>query len=566
MLLAGEPRAHPKHRSFGAELAGPKCWKSFVMTERSSTLLSPAGIRLSAISLLIGVLALGCTRTADGDNADGQGAGGMPTDVGGGGGSGDGGGRSEDGEDPVTADACEAPTPWPLPDEGHVVGTGSAASCTEGALRDAIASGGYVTFDCGAEPVTIDIGSAIEVKSPTVVDGAERITLDGKGSSQILVVRSNASLSVRNLRFINGKAPATMEVEGIGGAVAGLWRSRVEVIGCTFEDNTASRGGGAVAVWTGSELTVVASRFHRNHSWYGGAIYSLLSPLTVSNSEFVDNSNTKEDGLGDGGAIGTDGASEHPDDGEGGAVEICGSYFEGNHAYGQGGAAYVWVYPPDTVLIDRTTVRSNSVDENVRGNAIAGGMRISNGEITVRASTFDSNHSLKNGGALYLDDCAPTCSVINSTFFGNESGTYGGAIFGNGVLLENVTFVKNRAEGHGGALFGEPFTIHNSLFVDNESGNPWGQARHCSATGIGSQVLQWSGELQNGGGDLCVPEIIEADPKLSALGAHGGPTPTLVPGAGSPAFDAGSQCPADDQRGQPRSSVVCDLGAVEVSP
>lgn len=534
-----------------------------MMSEFPSTLLAPARACLSAVSLSIAVLALGCTRSSDGDHAGSQGAGGLPGS-GGGVGTGDGGGRSDDGADPVTAGACEAPPPWPLPEGEHVVGSGSAASCTEGALRDAIASGGYVTFDCGAEPVTIAIDSAIEVKSPTVVDGAERVTLDGKGSSQILVVGSNASLSVRNLRFVNGKAPATMEAEGIGGAVAGLWRSRVEVIGCTFEDNTASRGGGAVAVWTGSELTVVASRFHRNHSWYGGAIYSLLSPLTVVNSEFVDNSNTKEDGLGDGGAIGTDGASEHPDDGEGGAVEICGSYFEGNHAYGQGGAAYVWVYPPDTVLVDRTTVRSNSVDESVGGNAIGGGMRLSNGEITVRASTFDSNQSVRNGGALYLD-CAPTCSIVNSTFFRNESETYGGAIFGDGVLLENVTFAENRAGGHGGALFGDTFTIRNSIFVDNESGNPWGQARNCSATGVGSQVLQWYGAQQDGGGDLCVPEVIEADPKLSALGAHGGPTPTLVPGAGSAAFDVGSQCPAEDQRGEPRSSAACDLGAVEVS-
>jgi len=330
-----------------------------------------------------------------------------------GGGSAGSGAAGSAGGGAVEAKICEEPTPLPLPATSKVVGTGTPDSCTEAALRTALSGGGHVTFDCGASPLTLALGDVISITAPTVLEGGDMITLDAGGTHRILDVATGASLSVRQLRFINGKAADTMEPEGIGGAIAGEWRSEVEVIGCTFEDNAAARGGGAVSVWTGSRLTVVSSRFERNHSWYGGALYSLLSPLTVIDSDFVDNSNLTENGMGEGGAIGTDGASESPDDAVGGAVEICGCRFTGNQGYGCGGAAYIWVYPPDTVLIDRTVVSGNAVGANTGGGAIGGGMRISNGAITIQQSTFDSNQSLANGGGLYLD-CEPTCDITNS--------------------------------------------------------------------------------------------------------------------------------------------------------
>jgi CSLREA domain-containing protein len=64
----------------------------------------------------------------------------------------------------------------------------------------------------------------------------------------------------------------------------------------------------------------------------------------------------------------------------------------------------------------------------------------------------------------------------------------------------------------------------------------------------------------------------ETDPLLAGLGDAGGPTPAMVPMAGSPAIDIGGACPATDQRGQVRPSdgdadgeARCDAGAVEVT-
>ncbi|MCA9774590.1 MAG: hypothetical protein KC466_19375, partial [Myxococcales bacterium] len=60
-----------------------------------------------------------------------------------------------------------------------------------------------------------------------------------------------------------------------------------------------------------------------------------------------------------------------------------------------------------------------------------------------------------------------------------------------------------------------------------------------------------------------------ADARLGPLGDNGGPTPTHLPGAGSPALGAvpADQCPPTDQRGEPRpqgSAPACDAGAAEV--
>src|SRR5262245_4419216 len=63
-----------------------------------------------------------------------------------------------------------------------VVGTGSAASCTEAALDAALAGGGLVTFNCGPVPVTITITISKTIASNTTIDGGSLITISGGNS------------------------------------------------------------------------------------------------------------------------------------------------------------------------------------------------------------------------------------------------------------------------------------------------------------------------------------------------------------------------------------------------
>lgn len=67
------------------------------------------------------------------------------------------------------ADPC-APTPDAAPEAPfgapNVVGTGTPASCTGDAFVEAVARGGYVTFDCGPAPVTIVLARTAVVQGP----------------------------------------------------------------------------------------------------------------------------------------------------------------------------------------------------------------------------------------------------------------------------------------------------------------------------------------------------------------------------------------------------------------
>lgn len=63
-----------------------------------------------------------------------------------------------------------------------VIGSGTAASCQSqsavNAFSNAVAAGGTITFNCGAQPVTIKVNTSVTDKTVTV-DGQSRITLSG---------------------------------------------------------------------------------------------------------------------------------------------------------------------------------------------------------------------------------------------------------------------------------------------------------------------------------------------------------------------------------------------------
>src|SRR5436305_1450793 len=100
-----------------------------------------------------------------------------------------------------------------------VVGTGTPASCTDAALGTALAGGGNVTFNCGANPVTIVV-SVHDISSITSVDGGGKVTLSGNNANRIFCVRSGGSLSLANITLADSSgSPACGGVSG-GGAVA----------------------------------------------------------------------------------------------------------------------------------------------------------------------------------------------------------------------------------------------------------------------------------------------------------------------------------------------------------
>ena len=474
-----------------------------------------------------------------------------------------------------------------------VVGTGSPASCTEPVLRAAVAAGGMITFNCGADPVTLTLSDDLLISQTTTLDGGGpaqggRITLSGGDQTRVMQTASGVALTVQNLTIAHGKEPGA---DGRGGAIRGGWRSPVTILNSILRDNDGTAGGqeaggGAVFVHE-TTLTVTDSRWLNNRGINGGAINNLLSALTITGSSFEGNDATPGGPFkrGYGGAIYTDGASRSTTDAVGGAIIIRDTVFRANRGAGQGGAVFSFVYAPDSVTIERVLFTANSVDENAtcyangECDALGGALRHGNGDLTLRDTLFVDNHARGQGGAFWGGETG-RWTLTNVTFAANQAvhdsatgnGGLGGAIAGGSAWsCTNCTFVQNHAGFVGGAIFGgdaSASTLQNSLFAGNTAfndGHGWNKNLTCA-----QQVRDGGGNVQDpprnaqDASDVnCVAAPLLANPLVVALGDYGGPTFTIGLSEGSPARGLGVNCPATDQRGVARPSAGCDSGAYQ---
>ncbi len=487
---------------------------------------------------------------------------------------GDGNHTADAGSLPPLPSTCTVPDlPEPLAG-GGVVGDGSPESCTREALQTAVSGGGNITFDCGDAPHTIVIDSAIQVSDETLLDGGGdggvgNITLNGGGTSRLVSVDNHVALTVIGLTFTGGFATTDGEDRASGGAIRGGWQGSVTAFDCLFADNVAGsegeEGGGALYVPSQSTMVIVRSTFLRNRGGTGGAVHNLLSGLTIVDSTFVDNVSD----TGGGGAVYTDGASGEIDDDVGGVIDLCGCQFDGNRSLRTGGAAYLFAYAPDRVSVNQCVFDANAVHRDGDGSgALGGGLRTGNAPLQLANSLFVDNHADVHGGGLWVDGNYLT-EVTNCTFVGNDAGVvgeeggYGGAISGANLRIESVTLASNHAAHSGGAIFNEDntsVTVTNSIIAFNTAANEWGLDQSCRDTMPGSNNLQWP--AAEGNDPPCTTDPLGADPLLGDLSDNGGPTPTIPLQSGSPAIDAGQDCPSTDQRGVERVD-ACDLGAFE---
>jgi hypothetical protein len=476
------------------------------------------------------------------------------------------------------AQACDKPTPWALPTALHVVGDGTAASCTATALAQAVSAGGTITFNCGTSNVVIPVTKTIEAPggTTTVIDGGGKVTLDGGGTTRILVMAGAAKLSVRKLALQNGYL-AESNLYG-GAAIGPTWGNQLEILNSSFSGNYAPRGGGgAVMAGSGGALTIVDSTFTNNSGPYGAAVYNLLAPLTIVNTTFYGN-HAKKDPDGNGGngaAIVTDGAG-------GRSLDFCGAAFIENSA-DDGSGSFMWTYAPDSVSIKKSTFRDNVARGVFQGGAAlivtAGNCDVNKpdcvptpGSITIEDSTFATNTTDTVGGALSIG-CFGPCAIKNSTFYGNSAAGGGAAITANQGLIDgtpnlrfnNVTFAHNGDARGTSTLDGKNFVLENTVFQSNGT-------RHCSSTeNTGRNVFQFNPMGTSGAAAdaLCIATAT-AMPALDpfpAIADNGGGTFTTMPApnaAGTLLIGAGSGCETKDQRGVARNTAKCTVGAVEV--
>ncbi len=276
----------------------------------------------------------------------------------------------------ASSTAATGVRPVPVPAAGravdtsrpdHIVGRGTAASCTSAAVVAAVRAGGIIRFSCGTMPVTIRMLSTAKVSNTSrevVLDGGGLVTLSGTGRRRILYMdtcdpaqvwttshcqdQASPLLVVQNLTFTDGNSTG-QDFDGGGGGAIFDRGGRLHIVNSVFRDNRCERdgpdiGGGAIRAlsqYRNLPVYVVQSRFESNVCSNGGALSSIGVSWTVLNSSFLGNlavgtganpAQVGTPGGGSGGAIYNDGDEM--------SLSIGGSLFENNHANEGGGAIF----------------------------------------------------------------------------------------------------------------------------------------------------------------------------------------------------------------------------------
>ena len=296
---------------------------------------------------------------------------------------------------------------------------------TNGGLKTAIGNVGTdetVYMENGVYSGNDNTGIIID-RSITIEGKGNNVVIDAKGVNRIFTIRTGNSVTLKNLKLINGKL-----TDGDGGAIYNGGRI-LTVIGCTFTNNQAGSGG---AIYNGGgDLIISDSIFTNNQAKgeysHGGAIAisgyeTLNSPqgiyyfvinersASISNCTFENNRAERT-----GGAI-----SHHLPMGSypgvnvyrNSTLTIIGSTFNNNHASafnnkytsnGYGGAianhlpsgsTTVTLHQPYTHLhtsVNKLVIMSSNFNNN-KADSIGGAIYAhDNSEIKIDKSTFKNN-------------------------------------------------------------------------------------------------------------------------------------------------------------------------------
>jgi hypothetical protein len=457
----------------------------------------------------------------------------------------------------------------------EVVGDGTAESCTEDALRtaldtlNALPAGGTIQFSCGGE-ATITLTSELLVQTTLMIDGGGQITLSGGGTTRVLNVANFTDLVVERLTISNGLAPDS------GGAIFFQWGGSIQAIDVRFVNNHCSSmegeiGGGGVFSYGLSDARFSGCVFEGNSASNGGGLFNRSSTLTVIDCLFTGNAalSTGDGQFGNGGGIYIDGVY-NSDIATEGDLTLCGTVFDSNLAQTHGSGMFSYFYPGSRSFIDRCELTNNSFDGSPTGGA--GTLYHESVPLTLTNTTLSGNRSGGQAAGLFIGSTAgSSADISNCTFANNSVPTGNGAAIFDGaspITVTNCTFAGNEAD-YGPAIFkgaSASITVKNCIFANNTTQNQYSALACHEPLTDGGGNIQWPEIKPSGSPDApCVDGITFADPLLSPLGDNGGPTPTMALGAGSPAIDIATGCPAADQRGEPRGA-SCDSGAFEAQP
>jgi len=317
---------------------------------------------------------------------------------------------------PAEAQAEDVSTPT------RVIGDGTPASCTSRAVVDAVAAGGIITFDCGPDPITIELDETAKIFNDTgpkiVIDGGNKVTLSGKGQRRILYMNTcdqaqkwttshcndqdHPQLTVQNLTFVDGNAKGE-DTDGGGGGAIFVRGGRFKLVNTRFFNNVCDDvgpdvGGASVRVldqFQDLPVYVVHSTFggaegYGNTCSNGGGLSSIGVSYTVLNTLFSHNraignganpARSGTPGGGSGGGIYNDGNTF--------TLTLCGVKMTDNTANEGGGAIFFVSNDRTGSLVIRDSVLSNNPSAGFETDGYPGIFVLASGPPDVSGSTLE---------------------------------------------------------------------------------------------------------------------------------------------------------------------------------
>jgi parallel beta-helix repeat protein len=414
----------------------------------------------------------------------------------------------------------------------------TAADSGPGSLRDAITQANAVTGPNSFDAIVLSSSTAggavdfydggshtISLLSP-LPQLTHAMTITGPGSGLLTVRRdpsaatafgifdANASINLAGLAVSGGNAPS-------GGGIS--VEARLRLADVTVTNNTATNNGGSGISLTGTaSVTLVNSTVSGNSGGIAGVYANGTDAISAVNSTISGNT-------GVGIAILSQPSTT-------GSLALTNCTVANNTSRG--------IY-----AIFSTTVQLTGC--SIVGNTGSGGITLYDDDLLDGSSVSNctiANNSAAVGAGLNLHFCTGTLRVTGTTVAGNT--TSGDVIEvwpGNKVVLALDNTIVSGNHLAGGAF---DILAYNGATVTSKY------------SAIGSTA---GFTYVPGPGDLPVG----ADLKLQPVGVHGGPTPTLAFGAGSPLLNAGdpSLAGTTDQRGVSRAvGPAPDIGAYEYQP
>ena len=324
-------------------------------------------------------------------------------------------------------------------------------------------------------------------------------------SGTIRIFRSKTTIEQSIFRNIHGRRGSIDVGFGHGR------RTTLNIIDCTFINNSATSEEGGGAITTGDGHVVVSgSRFINNSAPFGGAIHvtGMHRFIHISNSTFVNNSARMS-----GGAI-------YSDKDQTTVLSVKNSTFSDNTAQ-QCGVFDVQGTDQrshNVITFDASVLSYNSAGSSTSGGGVmctrdasitiiesnlshnyaigaAGVLLVGSSTVNVVRSTFENNTAERDGGVLATTHLKVNVQLNGSSLMNNHAGDDGGVLYigvlGSRVVMNTCTASFNEAVRRGGVVFIAGSTLevnHTNLF--NNSANLGEVISACNSDVILSDPLK----------------------------------------------------------------------------